>query len=158
MRFAIAEVIATSFYAGYTPKAPGTAGALFGVLLVYLLHRYAFFIDIHFALLSAVLLLPSIWASNQMIDTLQLKDPQCIVIDEVLGQVIAFTAVVQYSWLSYLVAFLLFRAFDIWKPFPVNMFEKLPRGLGVMADDLMAGVYAAFVIYLLRNFGNMTSL
>lgn len=152
MKFAVAEVFATGLYAGYTPKAPGTAGALLGLLLVYLLHRFLFFIDVHFALLALVLTVIGVWASNRMIEALQMKDPQVVVIDEVVGQVIAFLSVSSYGWLQFAVAFALFRAFDIWKPFPVNVLEKLPRGFGVMADDVMAGIYAAFVVYVLRNF------
>jgi len=155
MRFAIAEVIATTFYAGYTPKAPGTAGALVGVLLAFLLHRFAHFTPYHLAGFVVVFLLPSIWATNVLIDTLKLKDPQCVVVDEVLGQMLAFFTCDLDRPISYLLAFVLFRAFDIWKPFPVNLFEKLPRGLGVIADDLMAGVYAAFVVYILRHFLNL---
>jgi phosphatidylglycerophosphatase A len=155
MKLAIAEVIATSFYAGYTPKAPGTAGALVGVLLVFLLHHFTYFTVYHLAGFFAVILLPSIWASNVLIDNLQLKDPQCIVIDEVLGQMVAFFAADLDKPLAYLAAFVLFRLFDIYKPFPVNLFEKLTRGWGVIADDLMAGLYAALVIYILRNFLNL---
>ncbi len=154
MKFAVAEVIATAFYAGYTPKAPGTAGALFGLLLIFLLHRFLFFVDIHLAIVALLLTAVGVWASNEMIDALQMKDPQCVVIDEVAGQMIAFLACVGYGWLNFVVAFALFRLFDIWKPFPVNVLEKLPRGWGVMADDVMAGLYAAFVIYIARNFFN----
>lgn len=152
IKFAAAEVFATSFYVGYTPKAPGTAGALFGLLLVFLLHRFFFFVDLHFALIVLALTVIGIWASNEMIDTLQMKDPQCVVIDEVVGQMIAMLAVGAYGWLNFGVAFALFRLFDIWKPFPVNALERLPRGWGVMADDVMAGLYAAFFIYVARAF------
>lgn len=155
MKLAIAEVIATSFYAGYVPKAPGTAGAAVGVLLIYLLHHFAYFSNLHFAVFIVLSLVPAVWATNCLIDAMQVKDPQCVVVDEVLGQMLAFQAVNLNQPASYLAAFLLFRAFDIWKPFPVNVLEKLPRGLGVIADDLMAGLYAAFVIYVLRNFLNL---
>ena len=155
MKLAIAEVISTSFYAGYVPKAPGTAGAAVGVLLVYLLHHFAYFAHLHFAGFIVLCLVPAVWATNFLIDAMQVKDPQCVVVDEVLGQMLAFQTASLDQPASYLVAFLLFRAFDIWKPFPVNMLEKLPRGIGVIADDLMAGLYAAFVIYVLRNFLNL---
>ncbi len=155
MKQAIAEVIATSFYAGYVPKAPGTAGALVGVAVVYLLHHFAYFTPVHLLGLVVIGLVPSIWATNVLIDELKLKDPQCVVVDEVLGQMLAFLWCDLNNPLSYLVAFGLFRAFDIWKPFPVNLFEKLPRGIGVIADDLMAGLYAALAIYILHNFLNL---
>lgn len=155
MKFAAAEAIATSFYAGYMPKAPGTAGAAVGVLLVYLLHHFAFFTPLHLVGFVLLTLGPAIWATNCLIDSMQIKDPQCVVVDEVLGQMLAFLTASLDRPVSYLLAFVLFRAFDIWKPFPVNLLEKLPRGIGVIADDLMAGLYAAFVIYLLRNFLNL---
>jgi phosphatidylglycerophosphatase A len=90
-----------------------------------------------------------------LIDALQLKDPQCIVVDEVLGQMLALLAIDLDRPLGYLIGFGLFRAFDIRKPFPVNLLEKLPRGIGVIADDLMAGLYATLVIYILKNFLNL---
>ena len=155
MKLAIAEVIATSFYVGYAPKAPGTAGALVGLLLIYLLHHFAYFTYFHIAAFTLVALAPAIWASNQLIDALKTKDPQCIVVDEVLGQMVAFVGSDMDRPITFLVAFGLFRAFDIWKPFPVNVLEKLPRGYGVMMDDIMAGVYAMAALYFLRNFLNL---
>lgn len=155
MKLAVAEVIATSFYSGYAPKAPGTAGALVGVLLVFLLHRFAFFTSFHMAGFVLVFLIPSIWATNLLIDALKTKDPQCVVVDEVLGQMLAFVGSSLDQPLTYLLAFGLFRLFDIFKPFPVRQFENLPRGWGVICDDLMAGLYSAFVLYILRNFLNL---
>lgn len=155
MKLAIAEVIATSFYAGYVPKAPGTAGAAAGVLLVFLLHHFAHFTPLHLLGFIVLSLVPAVWATNCLIDAMQTKDPQCVVVDEVLGQMLAFLTAKLDQPASYLLAFVLFRIFDIWKPFPVNLLEKLPRGMGVIADDLMAGLYAALVIYLLRNFLNL---
>jgi len=155
MKLAIAEAIGTSFYAGYMPKAPGTAGAAVGVLVVYLLHRFAYFNSYDLGWFVLVALVPCIWASNVLIEALNSKDPQCIVADEVLGQMVSFIGVDLSKPLSYLVAFGLFRAFDIWKPYPVNLFERLPGGYGVMMDDLMAGIYAAGVMYLLRHFLNL---
>jgi phosphatidylglycerophosphatase A len=155
MKLALAEVIATWFYIGTVPKAPGTAGALAGVLLVFLLHRYAFFVNVHFALLALVLLPAMVWASSYLCGAMGLKDPQLIVADEVLGQIIAFAPVTLFNAWDYLAAFVLFRTFDIWKPFPVNLLEKLPKGWGVMMDDVMAGLYAALVIYIGQNFLNL---
>lgn len=152
MKFAIAEVVATAFYAGYAPKAPGTAGALVGLLLVYLLEHFLFFTNLHIAAVVLVLLAPSVWATNRMIASTGLKDPQVVVVDEVLGQMLAFLPLWRFTPLNFVVAFALFRLFDIWKPFPVNAFEKLPGGWGVIADDLMAGLYAALLSYIAQNF------
>ena len=152
MKAAIAEVLSTALYAGYTPKAPGTAGALFGLFLIYVLHTFAAMDKLQLAFLVCLMLGPAVWATNEMIDAMQLEDPQCVVIDEVIGQMIAFLPVSLFNVWDYLAAFLLFRAFDIWKPFPVNVLEKLPRGIGVLADDVMAGVYAALIIYAGQSF------
>lgn len=155
MKSAIAEVVATAFYAGYVPKAPGTAGALAGLLFVYLLEHFFFFTNWHVAAMVVALLLPCVWAANVMIGQTGLEDPQCIVVDEVLGQMLAFLPLWRFSALDFVVAFALFRLFDIWKPFPVSLFERLPRGWGVIGDDLMAGLYAALVCYIAQNFLNL---
>lgn len=149
---AVAEIIATSFYAGYVPKAPGTAGAAVGVLLVWLLHHFAGWTSSYMAGFVLLTLWPSIWATNRMIDAKQSKDPQCVVVDEVLGQMLSFVGADLDRPLGYLVAFALFRAFDIWKPFPVRWFESFPGGYGVIFDDLMAGIYAMAIMGLLRHF------
>ncbi|MDX2267630.1 MAG: phosphatidylglycerophosphatase A [Bryobacter sp.] len=155
MRSALAEAWATAFYAGYVPKAPGTAGALVGVLLAFLLQRFAFFTGWHLAALAAVLLPASVWAANVVIAESGLKDPQMVVMDEVLGQLLVFggLGLGNATPLAYVVAFVLFRFFDITKVFPVNHLEKLPRGWGVMLDDYGAGVYGAVVLGVLRGYG-----
>lgn len=152
MKIAIAEVIATCFFAGYVPRAPGTAGALVGVALIYLLHQFAYFTSIHIGLFVLAVLGPAVWASNVLIRQMGQKDPQNIVVDEVMGQMVAVLGANLNSPWVYGAAFLLFRLFDIWKPYPVRLLEKLPGGLGVVMDDLMAGLYAMFVLYIMRNF------
>lgn len=157
MKSAIAEAWATSFYAGLLPKAPGTAGALVGLALAYLLSHFAFFSGWHLGGLALALLLPSVWASNVVIAESGSKDPQLVVMDETVGQMLAFIGV---GWgpitiWTYLAAFVLFRFFDITKIFPVSAFERLPGGWGVMMDDVMAGLYAAFGLWILREFGSL---
>jgi phosphatidylglycerophosphatase A len=82
----------------------------------------------------------------------KIKDPQFVVIDEVVGQLIALIAV-PLSWKTFLASFILFRAFDIVKPPPVRQLEKLPEGSGIMLDDVAAGIYAWAVMQLLLHFG-----
>jgi phosphatidylglycerophosphatase A len=85
----------------------------------------------------------------------QVRDPQWIVIDEVSGQLITyhlFFLVMPLYWKTYLLGFILFRAFDIWKPFPARQLERLPGGWGIMADDWMAGIYAAIVLRVALHF------
>jgi len=77
----------------------------------------------------------------------KLKDPGIVVIDEVVGQWLSLAGATALNWKSYLAAFLLFRVFDIWKPPPVRQLEALPGGLGINADDAMAGFYAAVVLF-----------
>lgn len=88
--------------------------------------------------------LAGIWAASRVEKVLQRKDPSIVVIDEVAGQMIALLSGPFWlpPWWSILTAFILFRAFDIWKPYPIRRLEALESGLGIMADDLVAGVYA----------------
>jgi phosphatidylglycerophosphatase A len=157
MKSAIAEAWSTVFYAGFVPKAPGTAGALVGVLLAYLLSAFAFFTGWHLAILGFALVLPSVWAANSVIDETKSKDPQTVVMDEVIGQLVTFAGIgwaAPNAW-TYWAAFGLFRFFDVTKIFPVSAFEKLPRGWGVMMDDVMAGAYAALCLWILRTFASL---
>jgi len=102
-------------------------------------------------LLASMLLLivlvtaTGIWAASRTEKLLQKKDPSVVVIDEVAGQMIALLSVQFWSptWWSILSAFILFRAFDIWKPYPIRRLEALESGLGIMLDDVAAGLYAA---------------
>ena len=72
-----------------------------------------------------------------------------VVVDEVVGQWIVLVGVSTLNWITAPIAFLAFRLFDIWKPPPVRQLERLPRGFGIVADDVMAGVYGALVLYAL---------
>jgi phosphatidylglycerophosphatase A len=80
------------------------------------------------------------------------KDPQFVVIDEVAGQLVALIAV-PLAWKTFLAGFILFRTFDMWKPFPIRRLERLPEGTGIVVDDLGAGIYALAVMHLLLHFG-----
>ncbi len=71
-----------------------------------------------------------------------------VVIDEVLGQWVTLLGSAARGWRTFLAAFLLFRVFDIWKPWPVRNFEKLPEGAGIVSDDLAAGIYGALILYI----------
>jgi len=142
-----ARVLATWFFCGYAPAAPGTVGSAAAVAIAWLLHRYAGLPAIAFAFLAAVLAGPAAWAADVTARESGLKDPQFVVVDEVVGQWIAVAGAMQLNWKSWLGAFLLFRLFDIWKPAPVRQLERLPRGTGIVADDVMAGVYGALVLF-----------
>ena len=99
-------------------------------------------------MLAALAFAPAVWAATGTARALSAKDPQIVVIDEVIGQWIALAGAPLFNWKSCLGAFVLFRLFDIWKPAPVRQLENLPEGLGIVADDAMAGIYAALVLAL----------
>lgn len=148
LRIQVARLIATWFYAGYSPVAPGTAGSAAAIAIAVALHHYYGLAPWHFAILALLLAWPAIWASTVTARFYNIKDPGFVVVDEVLGQWIALAGAATLNWKSYLAAFLLFRLFDIWKPAPVRQLEALPDGLGINADDAMAGVYGAIVLRL----------
>lgn len=144
-----AWLIATWFGCGYVPKGPGTMGALgsfvISVPLIFLGNMPAW----GFAVLVLATFWPSIWASGVVARETGGKDPQLVVVDEVLGQWLTLAGAARFNWVSLLLAFGLFRLFDIWKPWPVRNFERLPGGSGIVMDDVMAGVYGALVLFVL---------
>ena len=155
---------------GYLPLAPGTWGSALGVGL-YLSLRAAserVFVTATArgwsapvlesvrttALLWLVLLITGagVWAATRAERLLGRKDPGAVVVDEVAGQLIAFLFVPFDAGAWAIVAgFVAFRLFDIWKPYPVRRLEALPSGLGIMADDVLAGIYAALLMSLLTS-------
>ncbi len=144
----VALAIGTWFGAGFLP-APGTAGSAAAILLAAALHVWFGATQLTIAALTAALFLPGVWASTRVARDRKLKDPQIVVIDEVLGVWVTLAAAVTWNWQSMLAAFALFRLFDIWKPFPIRKLEKLPEGWGVVMDDILAGVYGAILLRLL---------
>ena len=143
----LARLLGTWFFTGYFPKAPGTAGSLVALGFAWMLHEYHGFTAVGFALSALVLLAPAIWASGRVAIDIGKKDPQIVVVDEVVGQWITLAGATAFNWKSWLGAFLLFRAFDIWKPPPVHQLERIPGGAGIVLDDAMAGIYAALVLF-----------
>ena len=98
--------------------------------------------------MAAAIFLPGVWAASIVERSSGREDPSIVVIDEVAGQWITLAGVASFSWKGWLAAFLLFRLFDILKPPPIRKLEKMHGGLGIMADDILAGVYGALVLYL----------
>jgi phosphatidylglycerophosphatase A len=101
---------------------------------------------------AAVVTLIGIPAATRVARASGSKDPQFVVIDEVAGQLVALIGV-PLAWKSFLAGFILFRVFDIWKPFPIRRLERLPEGTGIVVDDLGAGLYALAIVHLLLHFG-----
>jgi len=143
-----ATAIATWFGCGYAPVAPGTAGSIAAVLIAIALHTWLGWQPYWFAVLAIALLAPGIWSAGVVARLAGTKDPGLVVVDEVIGQWITIAGAVALNWKSWLAAFVLFRLFDIWKPAPVRQLERLPAGTGIVADDVMAGVYGAIVIFI----------
>ncbi len=143
----LARLIATWFYCGYAPKAPGTAGSLAAIVMAWPLHVYAGVPAPAFAAFAIAVAIPGIWAASVVARDLGNEDPQIVVVDEVVGQWMTLAGATTLNWKSWLLAFALFRLFDIWKPAPVRQLERLHGGLGIVADDAMAGVYGALVLF-----------
>ncbi len=133
----LALAIATALGVGYVPVASGTFGAAVGLLLWYVLPPSPMLQAGTIVLLFAI----GSWAGTVAEDHFGARDPGAVVIDEVMGMLITLF-LNPVGWKGALVAFLLFRLFDVIKPYPANELEALPGGAGVMADDAMAAVYS----------------
>jgi phosphatidylglycerophosphatase A len=147
----VALALATWFGCGYFPKSPGTVGSLGAVAAAWVLVVPLGLPPAALGVAAALLLWPSVWAANRACRRWQSEDPQRVVVDEVVGQWITLAAAPRPQWGWWAAAFLLFRVFDILKPFPVRAAERLPGGWGVVADDLAAGVYGAVILTLLLH-------
>ena len=156
----------TTFGVGYLPLAPGTWGSMVGVgiylLFVWIeenattkliswgepqitawIHAFNAVIFLAFCLLG-------IWAAGHSTKLFKHKDPSQAVVDEVIGQLLTFLFIpFTFSWKLILPGFLLFRLFDIWKPYPIDSLQNLPAGIGVCADDILAGVYAGAILSII---------
>ena len=143
----IAHLIATWFLCGYAPVGPGTAGSIAAIALAWIIHRLTGISGTTFAFLAVLLALPGIWAAEIEARRSGNKDPQIVVVDEVIGQWVTLAGAVALNWKSWLIALVLFRIFDMWKPWPIRRLEKLPGGVGIVADDVLAGMYAAVILF-----------
>ncbi len=139
----LAIFISTFGYVGYAPFAPGTFGSAAGLVVFYAI-RETHSIAVEAAAI-VVLFAIGIWAATQAEHHFGGVDPGPIVLDEVVGMLITLFAL-QVNMAGAFLAFFVFRVFDVIKPFPSARFEKLPGGLGVMADDGMAAIYANLVM------------
>jgi phosphatidylglycerophosphatase A len=144
--------IATLGPVGAFPYAPGTLGAAVGVAVVALVHSLPLGpTGVRFAMaaLAAGIYGLGVWSAGRAEEAMGVTDPGPVVIDEVVGQMIAFLSQPTVGWKSLLGGFLLFRFFDILKPFPARRSEHLPRGWGIMTDDVVAGIYSGLALFLL---------
>ncbi len=140
--------LATGFGAGLVPFAPGTAGTFVGVLICLIFLPFPWIIRLTAVL---ALLALSVYVAQQAENIYQKKDDQRIVIDEIIGFQITMLPV-EINILNICAGFVLFRIFDIVKPFPIKNLQRLPGGWGIVADDVAAGIYAGAVLWLLIYF------
>lgn len=148
------KLIATSFGAGLSPVAPGTMGALFAIIiwyiLFYCLNDY-YTLQLTLAGLISVFTVLGTWSAT-ISERYWGEDPSRVVMDETVGEWIALLAVPAGGhWGYVLAAFVLFRFFDIVKPLGVRSMEKLKGGYGIMADDILSGIYAAIIMLIVNS-------
>ena len=129
------------FGAGYSPVTPGTVGSLVAAVAIWLLP----FTTVRLAVTLLVVTLIGIWAGSRVERVLGRKDPGVIVIDEVAGMLLSILLLPRTIPVL-VTAFLVFRLFDIWKPFPARESQALTGGMGVMVDDLIAGLYTLILV------------
>ncbi len=140
----VVTVIATWFGCGRLPWAPGSWGSLAALPFAWLVARYAGTPGVLAA--AAALFAVGWWASDAVARRTHIKDPRFVVVDEVAGQFLTL-AFVPADFLLYGAGFVLFRLFDIWKPWPASWADReLSGGLGIMLDDIFAALYAALVL------------
>ena len=137
----LALVIASVAGAGYSPLVPGTAGSLVTLVAVWFLP----FTPLTLAGTLVTVTVIGTWAAHRVERALGRKDPSIIVIDEVAGMLMS-VLLLPRTIPVLVTAFLLFRLFDIWKPFPAHESQALSGGLGVMLDDLVAGAYTLILV------------
>jgi phosphatidylglycerophosphatase A len=151
----IAVWLATGFWVGFVPWAPGTFGTAVGMPLAWGLSHLV--LPMQGAIIVAVCLagVPICTAAVRRLGGA--KDPGCIVLDEIASVPITFLLVTDWTWQVAVAGFLLNRLFDITKPPPARQLEHLPEGLGIMADDWMAGVYSCAALHLLLWAGRLSA-
>lgn len=158
----------TTFGVGYLPLMPGTYGSIVGIGIYLLVRQFEIGGGIYLSQLNwqieqinawqhvvnlvvfLLFCLLGIWAANRATQLFKNKDPQQAIVDEIIGQLIVFLFVpFAIGWQFVLAGFLLFRLFDIWKPYPIDSLQNLPTGIGVCADDILAGVYGGICLALI---------
>jgi phosphatidylglycerophosphatase A len=149
------EFLATGFFIGYLPVMPGTFGTLIGVAIFVFLSRFGAFYYILVVLTLIVAVIVSDYAEKNIF---KIKDPKHIVIDEVVGYMIAMVSFQFDASLDSIkyatIGFVLFRLFDIWKPYPIRHSQDLPGGAGIVIDDILAVIYTNLFLQFLRVNGS----
>ena len=142
IKHALATLVATGLGSGYAPFAPGTAGSLVGLALFWPLHRLPLGVQ---AVAVVLVFALGVAAAGHVARRLGIEDPGLVVVDEVVGMWVSLLGV-PFTGVTAIAGFLLFRVFDVFKPYPARDLERLPGGWGIMCDDVMAGVYANLLL------------
>ena len=150
MKLRISQIIASLFYIGFIPGMPGTYGSIITALFFWGIYSVTGQIRplLHIFFLCLIALI-GVLASDEIRHSTGAEDPSYIIIDEVAGQLLTFLFI-PVTGLNIILGILAFRIFDIWKPFPIRKLERLGRGIGVMADDLLAGIYGNIALQLIN--------
>ena len=153
MRKKIALFIASGCYSGFAPISPGTCGSLACLLIWYFILPSDLSLPVSLSLATATTAL-AILSTKLVIESssTELKDPQYIVIDEWAGLLIPLILTPKSNLIAILLAFTLFRLFDITKPGPVSWAEELPGAWGIVADDVIAGIFALIILLVVYSF------
>jgi phosphatidylglycerophosphatase A len=141
----LSKIISTFFGLGYFPVAPGTLTSIL-VILAYKFYLYKLSWPLYLLIIFLVFLV-GVYSSSKFAADISKKDPRKIVIDEACGQLLVLFRMGDV-WFPILASFILFRVFDIVKPYPIKKVETLPSGWGIMMDDLVAAVYAGVIVNL----------
>ncbi len=142
----LVKFLATGVYLGLLPRAPGTFGSLGALSIAYIL--LTSFSLVHYMIATFVFVLFAILICKLYEAFFNKHDAKEVVIDEVAGILITMVGL-PITWQSFVLGFLLFRLFDIWKPFPISWMDKnIKGGVGVVADDLVAGIFSSFILQI----------
>jgi len=146
----LAQMIASLFYVGFIPGMPGTYGSVITALVFWSIcsGQNRLQPSLHLGIVC-LLTLVGIVASAEISRKTGIKDASYIIIDESAGQLITFLFI-PVTGLNILLGILAFRTFDIWKPYPIRKLERPGRGIGVMADDLLAGIYGNIILQIIN--------
>lgn len=149
-RAILVKSLSTVFFIGYLPVAPGTFGSLAGLAIFYLFKNNT--VNLFVVTLSLIILGFSVTKKTQ--EVFGRKDPSCVVIDEVCGMLISLLFLPYYGVKIAIIAFFYFRLLDTLKPFPIGRIEKMGGSLGLMWDDIAAGLYTNIILQVVLRFAS----
>ena len=137
----IVKLLSTFFYVGYLPLIPGTFGSLAGIFLFYLIKIFA----LNYVLFTLAVIAIGFLVCGRAEKAMGKNDPRCVVIDEVAGMLLSLIFI-PYDIKLVVIAFILFRVLDTFKPYPAGRLERLKGSVGIMSDDLIAGLYTNLIL------------